>query len=314
MSDNLNVIFGTGPVGMAVMRELHKRSKRVRMVNRSGKASLPAGVELVSADVTDATLAIEVAQGADVIYHALNVPYHRWYDVFPKLNAGAVAAAEANGAKLVVMDNLYMYGHHADPLTETTPQAPTTRKGQLRAELAAGLLEAHRAGRVQIVIGRAADFYGPGVEASVMGGERMIMPALQGKSVQMFGDLDKLHTYSYVPDVARGLATLADHDEAFGEVWHLPVDKTLTTRQFIERVYALAGQPPRIKTAPKLAIRAMGLFDPVMREVVEMVDEFAVDFVMSDTKFTQRFGVMATPLDEALHETVAHYRQQLAAI
>lgn len=310
MSDELNVIFGTGPVGMAVMRELHGRGERIRMVNRSGKAVLPPDVELVSGDATDTMFAAEVGRGATVIYHALNVPYHQWYDVLPKLNTGAIAAAEANDAKLVVIDNLYMYGHHEGPLTETTPQEPTTRKGQLRAKMAAGLLDAHKNGRARVAIGRAADFYGPGVKDSVMGGERVIIPALQGKPVQMFGDLDKLHTYSYVPDVARGLVTLAEHDDAFGQVWHLPVGETLTPRQFIERVYALAGQPPRIKTAPKLAIRVMGLFNPVMRELIEMVDEFSINFVMSDAKFTQRFGAMATPLDEALDVTVAYYRQR----
>jgi nucleoside-diphosphate-sugar epimerase len=304
-----HVIFGTGPVGMAVMNELHQRDVHIRMVNRSGKADVPADVEVVAADVTLPGKAVEAAEGASVIYHALNIPYPLWFEVFPKLNRTMIEAAEATGAKLIVMDNLYMYGStNGQPMTEETPATSHTRKGKLRAELARELLQAHQDGRIRVAIGRASDFFGPGVEDSMIGGTRVVVPAIQGKAAQIIGNPDMPHTYSYVPDVGRALVALADNDTALGKVWHLPVADTLTTRAFINQIYAAAGNPPKIQTAPRIAIRALGLFNPMMREIVEMVYEFEEPFIMDSSRFKAAFGDLSTPLNEAIKQTVTAFR------
>ena len=113
MTDNgeLHVVFGTGAVGMSVMDELIQRGlRRVRMVNRSGRASVPEGVEVVGGDATDEAFAREASQGASVVYFALNPPYNKWPELFPRLQAGVLEGAASAGAKLIAMENLYMYG------------------------------------------------------------------------------------------------------------------------------------------------------------------------------------------------------------
>jgi uncharacterized protein YbjT (DUF2867 family) len=132
MTDNgkLHVVFGTGAVGMSVMVALVGRGKRVRMVNRSGRASVPHGVEVIGGDATDETFAREASKGASVVYFALNPPYNKWPELFPPLQAGVLEGAASAGAKLVAMENLYMYGPtEGRPLTEDLPHAPNTRKG-----------------------------------------------------------------------------------------------------------------------------------------------------------------------------------------
>ena len=132
MTDNeeLHVVFGTGPVGMAVMDALMQRGKRVRMVNRSGRARVPDGVEVLGGDATDETFAREASEGASVVYFALNPPYDKWPELFPPLQAGVLEGAASAGAKLVAMENLYMYGPtDGRQLTEDLPLAPNTRKG-----------------------------------------------------------------------------------------------------------------------------------------------------------------------------------------
>jgi nucleoside-diphosphate-sugar epimerase len=216
--------------------------------------------------------------------------------------------AAAPGAKLVAMENLYMYEPTGgDPVTEDLPYAATTCKGRVRARMSQELMEAHTSGRVRIAIGRASDFFGPRVLASAAG-EQVFGRAVEGKSVQVAGDPDQPHTYTYVPDIGRGLVTLGEHEEALGRAWHLPSSETLTTREFVEMIFEEVGKPARIQAAPKLVLRALGLFSPPLRETIEMLYEFEEPFVMDHSDFTRAFGDHATPLGEAIRETVRWYR------
>jgi nucleoside-diphosphate-sugar epimerase len=313
-NDELHVVFGTGPVGTSVMEALMQRGRcRVRMVNRSGRASVPEGVEVVGGDATHEAFAREVSQGASVVYFALNPPYNKWPELFPPLQAGVLEGAAAAGAKLVVMENLYMYGPtDGRPLTEDLPYAPNTRKGTIRARMSEELMEAHSSGKVRVAIGRASDYFGPHVLVSAAG-EQVFGRAVEGKSAQVAGDPNQPHTYTYAPDVGRGLVILGEREEALGQAWHLPSPETLTTRQFVEMIFEEVGKPARIQAAPKILLRAMGLFNPGMREMIEMLYEFEEPFVVDHSKFEQAFGEQATPLREAIQRTVRWYREERPA-
>jgi nucleoside-diphosphate-sugar epimerase len=316
MPDNgeFHVVFGTGPVGMSVMDALVQRgSHRVRMVNRSGRASVPERVEILGGDVTDEAFTREASRGASVVYFALNPPYDKWPELFPGLQAGVLEGAASARAKLIAMENLYMYGPtDGRPLTEDLPYAPNTRKGRVRARMSDELMEAHKSGRVRVAIGRASDFFGPRVLTSAAG-EQVFGRALEGKSSQVAGDLSQPHTYTYVPDIGKGLVILGEREEALGQVWHLPSPETLTTREFVEMIFEEVGKPARLQAAPKILLRAIGLFNPGIRETIEMLYEFEEPFVVDHSKFEQAFGEYATPLKEAIGETVRWYRSQRAA-
>lgn len=160
--NELHVVFGTGPVGLTLTDVLLAQGKRVRLINRSGRAAVPDGVELIAADATNPDTAKELCRGAAVVYHCANVPYIEQYEVIPRLQNSLIAGAGEAGAILVVTDSLYMYGEtHGRPMTEDTPHAATTRKGRMRAQVAENYLQAHRSGTVQVALGRAADFFGP---------------------------------------------------------------------------------------------------------------------------------------------------------
>ena len=316
MTDNgeFHVVFGTGAVGMSVMDALIQRGRRrVWMVNRSGRVSVPEGVELVGGDATNVAFAREAGEGASVVYVALNPPYDKWPELFPPLQAAVLEGAASAGAKLIAMENLYMYGPtDGRPLTEDLPYAPNTRKGAVRARMSEELMEAHTSGRVRVAMGRASDFFGPRVLASAAG-EQVFGRAVQGKSAQVAGDPNQPHTYTYAPDVGGGLAILGEHEEALGRAWHLPSPETLTTRQFVEMIFEEVGKPARIQAAPKIVLRAMGLFNPGMREMIEMLYEFEEPFVVDHSKFEEAFGEQATPLREAIRGTVRWYREERPA-
>lgn len=308
MTPGTHVVFGTGPAGTAVADALLDHGVPVRMVNRSGTAT-NAGVETIGGDATDPAFARHAAADADTVYFCLNAPhYHRWATEFPPLQHAVVDAAKAAGAKLVVLENLYMYGPSAAPLRETTPINPTSAKSRTRATMSAELLAAHHRGEIRVVIGRASDFIGPGARDSALG-EFVFQPALVGRRAQTMGRPDTLHTYSYVPDVGRNLALLGSRDDAYGRAWHLPNPVTRTTRRIIIDVYAAAGRRRTDVTALKRPmLRALGLFNDNIRELLHTYYQFNAPFVVDDSAFRHAFGGHTTNWNDVISSTVDWYR------
>ena len=303
-NNDLHVVIGAGPLGLATAGALAARGRRVRVVNRSGKMPIPAGVEAAAADAADPDEARRVCTGAAVVYHCANPPYARWEAQFPGLQAAILQAAEVAGAKLVIGENLYMYGAVDGPIHEGLPYAAHTRKGKLRARLADEALAAHRAGRVRVAIGRGSDFFGPHVRGSAVG-ERVFVPALQGKTASLLGRLDLPHTFTYIEDFGQALATLGEREEALGEAWHVPNPETVTQGEFVELIAAELGRPVRASGMGRVMMRLGGLFVPEARESVEMMYQFERPFVVDSSKYARAFGEAATPLREAIRRTVA---------
>jgi nucleoside-diphosphate-sugar epimerase len=306
----LHVVFGaSGGAGNAIVRELVARDLPVRAVNRGGNADVPTGVERAASDALDLASMQAACKGASVIYHAVNVPYPQWSDVLPSMMENFIAAAEAENARLVYVDNLYMYGKVDGPMRESTPVKPCSRKGQLRADLAATLMEAHEKGQVQAVIARASDFYGPGVLNAGLG-EMVLAPALEGKTANAVGNLDMPHTYTYIDDFAKAVVTLGTRNEALGKVWFTPNAEALSTRQMLEMIFQEAGHEPKYRSAPDWMLTAMGWFNPMIREVKEMVYEFEMPFIVDHSEYDRVFGdVTPTPQRDGIAQTVSWYRR-----
>lgn len=307
-SSELHVIFGTGPVGLAIADELVAKGKKVRMVNRSGQTKAPSGVEVMKGDAMDTSTTIALSEGASVVYNCTNPAYTKWVELFPKLQAGVLEGAAAAGAKLIAMENVYMYGNtHGKPMTEDMPYNAHTKKGKLRAQMAQDLIKAHEQGKVRVAMGRASDFFGPRTLVTAIG-ERVFYPALAGKGAQILGDPDRLHTYTYMRDIGKALVILGERDEALGQAWHIPSARTLTTRQFINKIYEQLGKEPKIAVMPNFLLNILSLFIGDLREVKEMLYEFEEDFVVDHSKFERAFGNHATPLDEAIRTTIEWYK------
>ncbi len=307
--DRLHVVFGTGQVGSALAAHLAGQGIAVRAVSRHRPAALADGTDWRAADAADPEAAADAAKGATVIYQCLNAPYTQWPERFPPLQRGVLAAAERTGALLVSLENLYGYGPAGgQPMTEDLPLAATGAKGRARAAMTADLLAAAAAGRVRIAIGRASDFFGPGVTQGSTLGQRVFGNALAGRRADFIGNPNLAHTYSYVPDIAAGLATLGTDPRAAGQVWHLPGPPTGTTRALLDLVAAQIGHPVGIRSLPKPAVRALGLVNPVLRELAETYYQFDQPFVLDTSKYQAAFGTAATPLADAIAATLAWYR------
>jgi nucleoside-diphosphate-sugar epimerase len=171
----------------------------------------------------------QACDGASVVYLCLNAHYVDWYEHYPPRLDAAIEGTATTGAVLVYHDNVYMYGPVDGSLTEELPNTTRIRKGILRGEMADKVMHSAQSGRVKAVIGRSADMYGPGALNSSFNstlGQRHFYPALEGKPVSVLGNIDAPHTYAFVDDVAQGLITLAEHEEALDQVWHIPASPT----------------------------------------------------------------------------------------
>ena len=309
--DSTDVVFGaTGGVGGAVVAELLRRGGRVRAVSRRGHA--PEGAEGVAADAADSAQAAAVAKGAGVVYHCVNPGYTRWPELLPPISRSILGAAESSGAKLVFADGLYAYGPVDGPLREDLPPTASGPKGRTRVEVAAEMLAAHQKGLVRVTIGRASDYYGPGGTNS-LSGETVFGRVVAGKRPQWTGKLDVPHTFHYLPDIARGLVTLAERPEADGEVWHLPAAEPLTAQQFFDLVFETAGRPTPAKAqiVGPAVLAVGGIFSPTLREVRESAYQFRRPFVVDSSKFEGAFGRLeTTPHREAVERTVEWFRSR----
>ncbi|HVB48249.1 MAG TPA: NAD-dependent epimerase/dehydratase family protein [Burkholderiales bacterium] len=315
MSGELHVVFGAGQVGAPLAARLLEAGLRVRVVRRS-RGTVARGAELFAGDAADPAFCLAATRGASVVYHCLNVPYDAavWAALLPCYMENLIAAAGKSGARLVVLDNLYMLGRGGGrPMNEDTPTSPCSRKGEVRALVAEQLFDAHRRGDVRAVSGRASDFYGPGGGQTFLG-EYLWRPALAGGTVWSPVDPDAVHTYHYIPDVAAGLAALARADaDVLGRAWMLPCRPAGTMRELVARFAQVLARPVRVAAVPLWIVRALGTVSPLMREMREMLYQWDEPFVVEDRRFREHFGIEPTPLDDAALASVAWARQAYAA-
>ena len=305
-----HVVLGTGAIGRAVAEELIKRGESIRLVNRSGKMDeAPAGAEVVASDLYDPARVREVTRGAKVVYQASQPRYNAWPEKFPPLQKSIIDGLTGSGAKLVLIENVYMYGeNHDKPMTEDTPFNAHTRKGRVRGEISTAAFAAHREGRLRVTGARGGNFFGPWGLDSTMGG-RVFYPLLHGKPAQLIGRTDVPHTHTYVRDFGKALVILGEREEADGQAWHVPNDQPRMTQGELVRMFAEeAGVDPKMNRMGKFMMSIGGLFIPEAKETVEMMYEFEKPFMIDSSKFEKTFSMKAIPIREAIRETVAWYK------
>jgi nucleoside-diphosphate-sugar epimerase len=301
------VLGASGGAGNAIARALHDAGLQVRAVNRSGRADLPPGVEVVAADVTTREGARRAMEGSDVVYMAAQPPYHRWPQEFPPMLEQVVAAVPG-GAKMVMVDNLYGYGPGSGPMSEQTAERADDSKGRVRRDMTAMLLDAHRSGRIRVAIGRAGDYFGPRADNSGITA-LAIEPVKTGKTLRWTAALDAPHSAAYLPDIARAYVTLGTDPEADGRVWILPHAPAVTGGEFLDMVNAVLPEPQKTGVISATMLRLASPFHRISKETLGILYQWSQPFVVDDSAFREAFGPFEnTPLDQAVRATVEWYR------
>jgi nucleoside-diphosphate-sugar epimerase len=302
-----HTILGAGGV---IARELtdalQAQGAHVRLASRRAQPA-PAGAEHMLADLLDAGAVDRAVAGSDVVHLVAGLRYDTavWQSEWPRVMAHAIEACLRHGARLAFFDNVYAYGQVDGPMTEDTPFNPCSRKGEVRAAIAATLLDAMRHRGLTALIARSADFYGPGATNSLI--ESVVVARLRtGKTPQWVGRPDAVHTFTYTPDAGAALARLTLEPTAWGQTWHLPTSaEAMTGDRLVRLANELAGRPHRVQVAPRWLLRAMGWFVPILRENDEMMYQFEHDYRFDSRKIERAFGLRATGYREGMQRTLA---------
>lgn len=230
-----------------------------------------------------------------------------WVAQWPTLMRNVIDACEVHGAKLVFFDNTYMYPQTAVPHREDTPFQPHGPKGQVRADVASMMLHAMADGRVEGLIGRAPEFYGPGTTNSITN-TLVIDKLFTGRTAQILLRDDTLRSLIYTPDAARALALLGNSPDAYGTTWHLPCDaQRLTYRGFVRLAATIFDVPPRLAVRKAWQLRLAGLVNPAARDLAELLPRYAHDNIFLSDTFVARYPAFrVTPLALGL----AHIRDE----
>ncbi|KQO99572.1 NAD-dependent epimerase/dehydratase family protein [Leifsonia sp. Leaf264] len=300
------LIVGHGLIGSLLARELVARGDDVVVATRDGRA-VP-GAESAVADASDAASLGAAANGADTIFLVTNPRYDQWPQLWPPIFEAAVAAAAASGAALVVMGNLYSYGDPHGPMSETTAEATTEAKGMVRRDGWALVRGATESGVIRGVEVRASDYFGPGAGRNAHLGSDFFAPVLASKTASIVGGPDALHSWSYLPDIVATLIAATEYDGAWGRVWHVPSGEPRSRSDIVAEVNAGWGSQGRIRPYPTVVLKAIGLVNGEIREIVASSHQFRTPFVIDSTETERLLGVRATPWPEALRATVESVR------
>jgi nucleoside-diphosphate-sugar epimerase len=309
----MHTILGAhGAIGVELVAALTEQGRRIRLVSRNPRPT--AGAETVAADLADLDATIGAVAGSQVAYLLVGLKYDLriWRELWPRIMSNAIEACKRANAKLIFFDNVYAYGRVVGPMTERTPFNPCSRKGEIRAGIAATLLNEIARGNLTALIARSADFYGPQVRTSVA--NLLVLDKLaRGASAAWLVNDAVRHAWTFTPDAGRSLALLADSDSAWNQTWHVPTAPSPPAgREFIAMAAKAFGVAPRYRVLGRPLLRLAGWFDSDIRESYEMLYQYDAEYLFDATKFATAFRFTPTPYEAGIAQCVARDSRRAA--
>jgi len=306
----LTTILGAGgPISNELTKILSVQGTPLRLVSRNPKP-IP-GAETLAADISDPQQAIKAVAGSSIVHLLIGLQYETklWQELWPRIMANTIEACKRAEAKLVFFDNVYMYGKVDGPMTEQTPNAPVSRKGEVRAEIATMLMNEVKARKLTAIIARSADFYGPRDANHGIANVLVFEPFAKGSKAQWLMNDSLPHSFTFTSDAARAVAMLAGRDSAWNQVWHLPTAApALTGKEFIHATAQAFGVKLKHRILNRGMIKVGGWFNPLVGELYEMLYQNDSPYLFDSTKFAREFGFAGTPYSEGILIAAASYR------
>jgi nucleoside-diphosphate-sugar epimerase len=305
----ITILGAGGAIGSELVKHL-TAGEPVRLASRNPKL-VPGATEAVAADLSNFDDTLKAVSGSRVAFLLAGLKYDLkvWRELWPRIMNNAIEACKRSNTRLVFFDTVYMYGKVEGAMTEETPFRPSSKKGEIRAQIATTLLREMKAGNLTALIARAADFYGPRVQTGIPNKLVFDKFAKGAKAMCLINDSVK-HSYTFTPDAARSLVLLADSEDAWNQTWHVPTAPDPPTgKEFIELAAKEFRTQPKYRVISRPMFRVAGWFDTATRELYEMLYECESDYVFDSTKFMKAFHFQPTPYPEGIHRTAQAYQE-----
>jgi nucleoside-diphosphate-sugar epimerase len=304
----MHTILGAGgPIANALQKILIENGKKVNLVSRR-PISTVEDTTWHKADLTNYSEFLAAAKISEVMYLCAGLIYDTqvWQQQWPVIINNAINVAKETGVRLIFFDNVYMYGRVNGPMLETTPYNPCSKKGEIRAKIAEQLMAEAKLGNIRASIARAPDFYGAKTLNSFF--DMMVLSKLaKKKSAQWLGNADALHSFILIEDAAKAVALLGENEQSDNEIWHLPTSPALRGRQFIELAAEAFDRKPNFAQINKFMLRCVGLFNPIVRNSIEMYYQYQHDYQFNSDKFQSVFNAKPTPYREGFEMLAKRY-------
>lgn len=284
------VLGSNGQIGQEIAKELYKNyTKDIRLVSRKPH-KIHDTDEVVSADLMKYEDTLKAIEGSNVVYFAVGLPAdsEMWEKRFPVIMENVIKACIETHSKLAFFDNTYMYEKNANVQTESSPFIPVGRKSKVRAKMAEMLLTAMKEGKIEALIGRAPEFYGPDLTQSITNSLVFNRVKADKKAIIPIS-ASVLRTLIWTPDASRALALLGNTPDAFGQTWHLPTDKSVTYKKLIEITEEVTDKNIKYIVLPMWAFKIGSLFNGQVKELMELLPRYKYNNIFNSDKFKKRF-------------------------
>ena len=307
----MQTILGAGgSISIELAKSLKYFTDDIRLVGRNPK-KVNETDQIFQADLTDRNQLFKAVEGSEIVYLTIGFDYSIkvWQKLWPPLMQNVIDACIANNAKLVFFDNVYSIGgDFVKHITEESPVYPTSKKGEIRAQVDLLLLDQMKAGKIKAIIARAPDFYGTEISKSML--MTLIYKNLAaGKKAQWMFNAKVKHSYIYTPDAGKAMSLLGNTPDAYNQIWNLPTDRhSLTAEQWIGLFSKEMGKNDNYQLISGWILRILGIFIPFLKELFEMRYQFDRDYFFDSIKFEKYFKYKPTKYEAGVKEIV----QQLA--
>lgn len=304
----MQTILGSGgAIGIALAKILPEYTDKVRLVSRNPK-NVTGNEELYSADLLNIREVEKAVEGSDIVYLTVGLPYKLkiWEEQWPIIMQNVIDACIKYKSKLVFFDNIYMYDpDHLSGMDEETPQNPVSKKGKVRKKIADLLLSKIGSGELTALIARSADFYGPSIGMNSVLTSTVFNNLSKGKKADWLGSVNYKHSFTYTPDAAKATAILANSEDSYNQVWHLPTAQNpFTGEEWISHIAEHLNAKPNYRAVPKMMVKILSLFIPIMKELYEMMYQYDRDYIFDSSKFETKFNIKPTSYLEGIKEIV----------
>lgn len=305
------ILGANGIIGEGLAKELKSKwTSDIRLVGRN-PMKVNESDSLHKADLLNLEEVKKALKDSGIAYLTVGLPYDSkvWARDWTIIMDNVIKGCMEHNTKLVYFDNTYPYSQDSKIQTEKTAFNSTGQKGIAKSKTATLLLNAIQEKKINGVICRAPEFYGPGKTKSIT--NALIFESLkQGKKPKVILKDNVLRTLIYTPDASRAMALIGNTPDTYGETWHLPCDdKRLTYKEFIELIAQRIGREIKHVTLNRFMINVISLFNANLNETKELLPRYAIDNIFESNKFKRRFpDFQVTSYVEGINEIIEDYK------
>ncbi|MEG8946746.1 NAD-dependent epimerase/dehydratase family protein [Rosettibacter firmus] len=301
------ILGAGGSIGIELAKALKEYTSDIRLVNRN-PVKVSSTDSLFPADLTIKNNVFEAIKGSQVTYVTIGFPYNTkvWKEYWVPFIKNVIEACLKYDSRLVFFDNVYAIGgDNVNHITENSPISPTSRKGEIRAEVDRLILENIDKNNLQAIIARAPDFFGGTSRENSVIINLVYNNLIKNKKAQWLCNAKVIHSMGYVPDLTKGTALLGNTPQAFNQIWNLPTDpQKITGEEWINLFATELKKVSEYTVVPNWLIKGIGLFVPVMKEIAEMNYQYDRDYYFDSTKFKNYFKFTPTSNAIAVKQTI----------